>query len=179
MNLCISGQVISISNYIVSSDLIRIRRTLPEDLDYVIATEQHADNVIYITPWTREQHKSALESEDVLHLILEDHLANSVGYMILRGFSNEHQCIEFMRIVISDKGKGYGRDAIRLIQTYVFNELHAHRLWLDVKEHNHRAKNLYESLGFRYEGMLRECIKSGDTYESLIIMAILRREFAN
>ncbi|WP_315969956.1 GNAT family protein [Brevibacillus massiliensis] len=84
-----------------------------------------------------------------------------------------------MRIVITDKGKGYGKEATGLIQDFVFTQLKAHRLWLDVKDHNLRAIHVYESAGFQVEGKLRECIRTDDRYESLIIMGILEREYAS
>jgi len=41
----------------------------------------------------------------------------------------------------------------------------AHRLWLDVKEQNTRARAVYEKEGFRYEGTLRECLKGPEGFE--------------
>jgi len=164
-------------NYIVTSDLINIRITKPDDLDYVIKTEQNEENVIFITPWTQEQHRESINGNDSLHLIIEGSFSAPIGYMIINGINNKNRSVELMRIVVSNKGKGYGKVAIRLIQKYIFNELHAHRLWLDVKEKNHRARKIYEDLGFQYEGTLRECIKSNDGFESLIIMGMLKREF--
>lgn len=40
-----------------------------------------------------------------------------------------------------------------------------------------RAKKLYESEGFIVEGCLRECLKTFDKWESLIIMSILKKEY--
>jgi diamine N-acetyltransferase len=58
-----------------------------------------------------------------------------------------------------------------------FDTLTAHRLWLDVKEWNLRARTLYEREGFRYEGTLRECCKETTGYSSLIVMSILESEY--
>jgi len=81
-----------------------------------------------------------------------------------------------MRIVVTDKGKGYGRAAVRAIKRYAFDSLSAHRLWLDVKEHNTRARAVYEKEGFRYEGTLRECRKGPAGFESLVVMSVLEQE---
>jgi diamine N-acetyltransferase len=40
-----------------------------------------------------------------------------------------------------------------------------------------RACHLYESEGFVREGVLRECIWNGETYESLIVMSMLEQEY--
>ncbi len=55
--------------------------------------------------------------------------------------------IEFMRIVVTDKGKGYGRATVSTVKRHAFDDLSAHRLWLDVKAHNTRARAVYEKAG--------------------------------
>jgi diamine N-acetyltransferase len=57
-----------------------------------------------------------------------------------------------------------------------FKELQAHRLWLDVKVHNARARSLYKSEGFSEEGLLRECFRGPVGFESLVVMALLHNE---
>ncbi len=48
-----------------------------------------------------------------------------------------------------------------------------------MKIHNDRARALYLSEGFREEGLLRECLKTGDGYESVFILSILESEYAD
>ena len=78
---------------------------------------------------------------------------------------------------MTEKGKGYGKEALRLVKKMAFQELKAHRLWLDVKEHNVRARHVYESEGFVAEGVLRECIKAEVGFESLVVMSMLCGEY--
>ncbi len=59
-----------------------------------------------------------------------------------------------------------------------FRDLHAHRFWLDVKALNLPAQALYRSEGFVEEGRLRESVRSGDGYDSLIVMSMLASEYA-
>jgi len=157
---------------------IFLRRTLEPDLDFVLAAELSSENSPFVVAWTHEQHKQALSGKDLLHLIVErcsDH--KPVGYVILAGLEQQHQSIELRRIVITDKGKGYGRESLRLIKKMAFGELFAHRLWLDVKDHNVRARHIYEAEGFRVEGVLRECLKTGEQFESLVVLSMLQSEY--
>lgn len=165
------------ANIIIESRSLQLRLTTAEDLNYVIETEGHADSREYVFAWPLVRHLEAIGNEDEIHLIIQNHEQKRIGYIILRGCSNPNDSIELIRINISDQGKGYGKQAIRLIQEYVFLHLHAHRLWLDVKETNTRAKHVYESAGFVVEGTLRECIKTNEAYESLTLMGILISEF--
>jgi diamine N-acetyltransferase len=155
---------------------IRLRPTTREDIPFVYHTEHAEENSRFIIPWSMEQHEQCLSDPNRRHLIVEAD-GTAVGYVILAGLQNEHGSIELTRITIAEKGKGYGRETLRLIKQWAFEQQGAHRLWLDVKEHNERAKRLYLSEGFVVEGTLRECLKAGDSYESLIVLSVLRREY--
>src|SRR5687768_5454279 len=112
---------------------IRLVRTTEDDLDFVLSAEQSSENRAFVTVWTREQHLDALATEDLSHLIIENSAEGSrVGYIILAGLADAHQSIEFRRIVVTEKGKGYGKEALRVVKRLAFEDLKAHRLWLDV-----------------------------------------------
>ena len=157
---------------------VRLRRTLEADLGFVLSAEESGENRPFVSVWAREQHLAALTSEDLSHLIIEN-IADGgrVGYVILAGLADPNLSIEFRRIVVTDKGNGYGKEALRLVKRLAFEELKAHRLWLDVKEHNVRARHVYESEGFVVEGVLRECFKTEAGFESLVVMSMLRGEY--
>lgn len=158
---------------------IRIRDTKWEDVDFVLHLESKDENKRFIIPWDKQKHEHAFMNKDMAHFIIETQATNQpVGYIIMAGLQNPNQSIELVRIVVDAKGKGYGKEALRLIKQRVFEEWGAHRLWLDVKVTNARAKHVYESEGFSVEGLLRECLKTGATFESLYIMSMLKSEYA-
>jgi RimJ/RimL family protein N-acetyltransferase len=162
------------------SDFIILKNTQENDLDFVVEWEHQPDNAQYVGQWTKEQHRVSLFEEDILHLTVEEKSTNKpVGYVILAGITNPNHNVEFRRIVISDKGNGFGRETIKLIKKTAFEQLNAHRLWLDVRYKNHKAQRLYKSEGFVEEGILRECILYDGSYESLIVMSILKSEYMN
>ena len=155
--------------------MVRLRPTTQDDLEWAIAVEK--DNYPFVAQWTREQHRAALTDPDINHLIVEPTTDKQpVGYLILAGLKDPNQSIELKRIVITDKGKGYGSQALRLVLKHAFEELEAHRVWLDVKNYNQRAKKLYEAHGFVVEGVLRECLKTEEGYD-LLIMSVLRQSY--
>ncbi|GAB1529301.1 MULTISPECIES: GNAT family N-acetyltransferase [Brevibacillus] len=157
---------------------IHLRRTTPADIPFVCEVENAPENTPFIIPWSEDRHHNALGDPDILHMIAEKkETGHPVGYVIIAGLTNPHQSIELMRITIAVKGEGYGRNILRQIKHWAFIEQKAHRLWLDVKETNDRARSLYLSEGFHIEGILRDCLKSGDTYESLIILSMLATEY--
>ena len=86
---------------------------------------------------------------------------------------------EIWRIYIADtnlRGKGYGKEAMKIMMKYCFEELDFKRLYLDHYTGNPASK-LYLSLGFKYEGVLRKnCRKNGILYD-VHLMSMLREEY--
>ena len=159
---------------------IELRRTTENDIQYVLSAQADEDSRAFVTAWPEAAHRGVLGDANIEHLIVESKSNNQrVGFVILAGLQSEHRNIEFMRIVVTEKGKGYGRSAVRAIKRHAFETLSAHRLWLDVKEHNTRARSLYEKEGFQYEGTLRECLEGPEGFESLVVMSLLEQEYRN
>ena len=132
---------------------VRLRPTMSSDLDYVVSLEQAPENLAFITPWDRTQHEAAIRFPDFRHFIVEggEDLA-AVGFVILIGCRNPNHALELKRMVIQAKGAGFGRAALRMAKKIAFDDLGAHRFWLDVKKRNSRAQALYDSEGFVVDG---------------------------
>ena len=157
----------------------RLRPTMQSDLEFVLSIERDPENLPFITPWERTQHEAAIRFPDFRHFIVEGGEGlDAVGFLILIGCKSQHHSLELKRMVIQHKGQGYGRGALRLAQKVAFDDLGAHRFWLDVKAHNTRAKALYDGEGFVVEGTLREAVRTAGGFESLVVMSVLQSEYA-
>jgi RimJ/RimL family protein N-acetyltransferase len=77
----------------------------------------------------------------------------------------------------ANRGKGYGREAMRLVMRYAFHELNLHRLQLTVFSYNLHAIHLYDSLGFVREGTHREAILRDGAAHDMHHYGILAREW--
>lgn len=173
-----NSEGIDMKNILKKSDKIILRTTEIQDIEFVISTEYLEENAQYIGNWKKEEHINSFTNENILHLIIEDASTNTpVGYLIMDGIKNSNNSIELKRIVISDKNKGYGKETLGLVKELSFNELNAHRLWLDVRVKNKKAFEIYSSQGFKSEGIIRESILYKNEYESIIIMSILENEY--
>lgn len=76
-----------------------------------------------------------------------------------------------------DRGKGYGRDAVEALLDYLFGQLRLERVWLTTDADNAIAKHLYETVGFRREGVARHAYYQDGRYQDDVRMAILRDEW--
>lgn len=158
---------------------IRLRQTTETDLDFVLQTERDPAHALYVGQWARERHRQALTEADIRHLVVEEKASGlPVGYLILAGLCSPNHSMEFRRLVIARKGKGYGKQALRLVMELAFTRWKAHRLWLDVRSGNDRALQLYRSLGFKEEGLLRDAFYHQGVYGDLRVMSVLEQEFA-
>ncbi|GAA3806181.1 GNAT family N-acetyltransferase [Cellulomonas soli] len=75
------------------------------------------------------------------------------------------------------RGRGYGTEAIQLVLGLAFDGLGLHRVGLDVLSVNTRALSMYENLGFRVEGRLRDAYRDGERWCDAIQMGLLEDEF--
>jgi diamine N-acetyltransferase len=155
---------------------LRLRPTREDDLEYVVAAEADPDNAPFLAPSPREVHLGFLRDAGQRHLIAEAG-GRAVGFVLLR-LHRDDRAVELRRLAVTEKGRGYGRAALRLVMAQAFEEHGAHRLWLDVKPHNERALALYRSAGFVEEGLLRDALSSDGRFESLVVMSILRPEWS-
>jgi diamine N-acetyltransferase len=157
---------------------VRLRPTMQSDLEYVVSLESDRANLPFITPWERTQHEAAIRFPDFRHFIIEGgEDLDAVGFLILIGCRSQHHSLELKRMVVQTKRQGYGRAALRVAKKVAFDDLQAHRFWLDVKSRNTGAKALYDGEGFVQEGVLRESVKVADGFDSLIVMSMLLTEF--
>ena len=93
---------------------------------------------------------------------------------IIRWSSDEHQGA----LSVAARGRGLGREALELVLDHAFGELGAHRVWLDVKVDNERARRACAAAGFVDEGVLRDALLTGGRVESLAVLSILEHEWS-
>lgn len=155
---------------------LQLTHTTSKELPKIVKLENQPENLQFIGSYSVAGHQAVIDNADEIHLTFKDE-EKFIGYAILKGLKNPNDAIELKRIVIAEKGKGYGRSAMKVMKKYCFEKLECHRLWLDVFDFNERAHHLYRSEGFKEEGIIRECIKRKDGYKNLVLMAILKPEY--
>ncbi len=83
-------------------------------------------------------------------------------------------------IVIGEKdfwGRGYGREAIRVLLRYAFFELGLNRVELETFEFNTRALRCYAAAGFKKVGVRRRALFRDGKFHDVILMDLLAEEF--
>ena len=159
---------------------MRLRPATEKDIAWIVGQEARADMAAFIHRWPADRHRACLADADYSYLIAEPGGGGVVGYLILRGLGSAERSIELVRILAAEQGQGIGRFMLSAGKRFVFEELAANRLWLDVFDDNERARRAYRAAGFVEEGLLREsCLRADGRLGSLVIISILGREYEN
>lgn len=107
-----------------------------------------------------------------------------IGEIVLYRIDETSQSASLrMALLPNYRGRGYGREAMFEVLRYAFDGVpgdagpRLHRVGLQVPSINGRARMLYESLGFREEGRLRDAFPDGDGWADAVMMGILEDEY--
>ncbi len=104
-------------------------------------------------PITAERINNSFINDDSIHLIALDS-ETPVGHIMLKIIEEKPKTIRFGLIIVDStkRGKGYGRELLKVAIEYAKRQLKAEKITIGVFENNTPAFNLYTSLGFNDMG---------------------------
>jgi RimJ/RimL family protein N-acetyltransferase len=76
------------------------------------------------------------------------------------------------------RGQGLGQDVLRVLLGYAFRSRNLRRVRLQSLASNERALGAYRAVGFAEEGRLREHAWVEGAYEDIVLLAVLRADWA-
>lgn len=142
-----------------------LRTMTPEDLDAVMAIEQ----AVYSHPWSRGNFRDSLNPLFDAHCLwLEGEL---LGYFLaMHGVEEMH--LLNITVAPSRQGQGWGHmmlDALSLLS----RSQGAQWLWLEVRQSNERALQVYERYGFRQVSIRKDYYPAGrQQREHAVVMSL-------
>ncbi len=114
----------------------------PRDVDAVLRVEQAA----YAFPWSRVNFVDSLAASHVCQT-LRDARGSVLGYfVVLPGFEEMH--LLNLTVAPGEQGRGLGRFLLGAI-VQLCQSCAARKLWLEVRQSNLRAQQIYERFGFQ------------------------------
>lgn len=147
------------------------------DIDSIIEIENSKENRNFIWQGTYQQHLEEIKDENyLLFRFNKKENGEMVGYALIV-LNSESEIFELRRIAVSEKGGGYGREAMNALIKFAFEEKNTNRFWLDVYPDNFVGIRLYESLGLKKDGVLRQNYKSERGYLDQIVYSMLKSEY--
>ena len=104
----------------------------------------------------------------------------AIGRVYISNINNHYDSLDITRIYIaepSERGKGYGEEALNLVLKWAFEQINVERVTLDHFSDNKIAASLYEKVGFVREGIMRHGGKKDGKYVDLYLMSMLKEEY--
>lgn len=154
-----------------------IRLATSSDLPRIATLERTPWARQFVGQWSVERHIATFAGRDARYYVSGPAGEDLQAYAILRGLEEESGSIELKRIVVAKPGFGLGRSILKELIRITFTEFKAHRMFLDVYDDNLRARHLYENLGFRYEGIMRDAARRDNVWCDLHLMSLLEDEY--
>ena len=115
-----------------------------------------------------EERALAIETDGELVGLIEYHEENEPDF--------RHAGIDLF-LAEHAHGRGIGTDAVRTLARFLIEELGHHRLTIDPAADNDVGIRVYEKVGFRRVGIMREYWRSPDgTWKDGLLMDLLARE---
>lgn len=121
------------------------------------------------------------EQTDRLDLAVVDRATGDwAGEVVINDLDTDNRCCGFrIALSASARNRGLGTEATRMIVDYVFDQVDEpslHRIELEVYAFNPRAAAVYERVGFRREGVLRDSLWWEGEFHDTVAMSILRTD---
>jgi UDP-4-amino-4,6-dideoxy-N-acetyl-beta-L-altrosamine N-acetyltransferase len=166
--------------------LIELRKLGPEDGERLFQwrSEREVDRWMYQSPPPdfdihRQWLAAFLADPDRRGwIILQD--GKPCGFLMLKGLTSPQQRAEWGWYIgeADARGRGAGRAAQALGLDIAFGELGLQRVWAEVLAENEAALKAQGAAGFRREGYLRRHAFKDGRFTDVVILGMLREEWA-
>lgn len=173
-----------------TGEKVRLREYRREDIPLAQAYINKAEmkrllsgSPFLLTLWDEEKFITSLSASQgsnysfAIETLAEGHYIGGCGFNRLDWKNRNCE----IGIFIGDEeyqNKGFGTDAMKILIRLCFNQLNLYKVGLNVLSYNERALKVYRRLGFKEEGRLRQERFFDGAYHDLIIMGLLREEWA-
>ena len=103
---------------------------------------------------------------------------SACGLIRIDNIDRANSCCEIGLDILKDhRGKGYAKIIYKWLLEYLFYQQNFNQVYLEVLETNEIAYKLYQKLGFREDGRLRQRVFRNGKYIDSIYMSLLRSEY--
>jgi len=162
---------------------IVLRALEPEDLDFLFETENNEDfwevsgttapfSKFVLKQYIANAGQSIYEALQQRFVIEVN--KQPVGMIDLFDFNPDHRRAGIGILILPNfEGKGYAKEALKLIINYSFNTLQLHQLYANITSDNTRSIQLFSTLSFTQIGCKKDWILSNTTYKDELLFQLI------
>lgn len=178
-----------LKNLILKGEQIDLKLITEKDIEryFEAGFKENDEDINYYTGTKEEFTKEMIENyvckiiddETRYDFLIENKSNKVLGEVVINYIEEDSRNSNFRICLFKSSmcGNGYGTEAIKLVLKFAFEELHLHRVELEVYSFNIRAQKAYYKVGFVKEGVKREGELINGRYCDVIIMSILERDY--
>lgn len=122
--------------------MVEIRKMQPSDLNRIILIERE----IFLFPWSLGNFADSIEAGYICQVLQQTDTLMGYGIMMM---SPEEAHVLTLGIAANWQKKGWGKKLLQHFIDYAKDE-NAKSMFLDVRESNHGAAQLYKQMGFQH-----------------------------
>lgn len=164
-------------NSLFESEHLSVRAAKIEEIEWVMSLERKEENKEYIFQGSYKDHQNEINNPSTYLCVIEQkNIHKKIGFFIGE-YDAKNDVFEFRRFVMDVKNQGFGTELTKSLMAYAFHTLKINRFWLDVFTYNSAGIHIYEKLGLKRDGIIREGYKDNNIYKSYYIYSILKNEY--
>jgi [ribosomal protein S5]-alanine N-acetyltransferase len=176
---------------VIETERLILREMSPDDVNALLRHFGNAEVVRFIdmqpirtleqaNEWLRWMGGFFAARDGLRWGITLKHDRTFIGSAGLHGWNREAHFAEIgCDIAYPYWGHGYGREAMRHIITFGWDQMNLNRVEADVIEGNQRSIHALQKLGFRLEGTFRQRLLKGGKYFDVHYFGLLRCDYDN
>lgn len=127
--------------------------------------------------WAEETSKRKVD-DDSFHWVIETLNGDPVGSISSHDCSPHNGTFSYgIDIAEEHRGKGYAREAIRLVARYYFEERRYQKVNVQIHADNIASIKLHERIGFKLEGTLRRMVFTKGQFLDVHLYGLTKEEF--
>jgi aminoglycoside 6'-N-acetyltransferase len=157
--------------------VVTLRPVTNEDLPALLAILEEPDVALW---WRRSEWERVDESDaDTFTIVVDGEPSGCIQYSEETDPDYHFAAVDIF-VGMAAQGRGVGPDAMRTLIAWLFEERGHHRVTVDPAAENARAVHVYEKLGFKRVGVLRqyERVEDGEWRDALL-MELLADDFVS
>lgn len=172
----------------LKNDTLHLRALEPEDLEALYKWENDTDVWRYgsaMSPYSKyvlrqyivDAQTDIFESKQLRFMISLNQENSRIGTIDLYDFDPlNSRCGVGIYIDPEYRKEGFAKQALILLQKYVFNFFNINQLYAFIPTSNKASQKLFKSTGFSKSGILQQWIADDKGYEDVIIMQKLKTQ---
>lgn len=142
----------------------------------------HTDAELDTQPWSLERLEEiygqwSTADDRIVWVIVENATGAVIGESVLSDLDAGNRSCGFRIWISGARGRGLGTEATQLSVKHAIADEGLNRVELEVYDCNPRARHVYETVGFHYEGSRRQALRFNDEWIDAHIMAVIASDW--